>query len=262
MELKRRAQDNVWIACGHILKRTANDVGLHDASDGVRCALCIECARQLRSLPPEQSADVSKAARWAVVSPEALAKLLPQSVVVFRRQLLNRDLLRQRRQARRDERRRAEHNSSPRRQGLPLLTADDCRGCGACCRHVGHPMFIRPLAAAAETEGWYRLWPDAADALGRQYASERHSQRMSERAWILLPIHLKQEIIDYWTQLGREVKPGRRDGLDDYGEPCFWLDAHGTCRHHRHRPAVCEDFEVGGEACRRFVRESRQEDQS
>ena len=32
--------------------------------------------------------------------------------------------------------------------------------------------------------------------------------------------------------------------------PCIWLNrASGKCNHHQHRPNVCRDFEIGGEAC-------------
>jgi len=36
-------------------------------------------------------------------------------------------------------------------------------------------------------------------------------------------------------------------------KPCLWLDLQtGKCKHYGHRPDVCREFEVGGEACERF----------
>lgn len=34
------------------------------------------------------------------------------------------------------------------------------------------------------------------------------------------------------------------------GKPCFWYDINSKkCKHHQHRPFVCEDFEIGSAAC-------------
>ena len=104
------------------------------------------------------------------------------------------------------------------RNSLPLITASDCRGCGACCRHVGHPMFLR-------------------------YAGPGQP---AEPAWRSLPRRLKREVLAYLKAKGPR---------DDYGEPCIWLEPDGTCRHYEHRPRVCRDFEAGEEDCLRFRRE-------
>ena len=90
---------------------------------------------------------------------------------------------------------------------LPII--DNCDDCGACCQHVGHPM-------------WFR----------------------DEQEWIDLPAEMKGEHIRYLASIA---------GSDDYGEPCYWLDeATKKCKHHDLRPAVCKDFEIGGDDCRRI----------
>jgi Fe-S-cluster containining protein len=252
MRKNRQAQDRTWVACRHVRDGTATEVRLYPRGPVAgRAAVCKKCSpvradifRMLPEMPPAARAPYEwmlsrvqeeRGECFHLAGPEELAALLRPPTTVIGRQFLNRDLLRERRRARREDRHRAEHSGTPRRRALPLLTADDCRGCGACCRHVGHPMFMRHLPAES-----------AAD-----YASDRRSPGRSERAWVLLPIHLKQEFLAYLEQTG---------GGNDDGEPCYWLDPDGTCRHYEHRPRVCEWFEVGGEACRRFVRESRQED--
>ncbi len=51
------------------------------------------------------------------------------------------------------------------------------------------------------------------------------------------------------------VSRGACQGSGD--EPCLWLNrASGRCRHHKHRPDVCRQFEVGGEACLRIRAEA------
>ena len=100
-----------------------------------------------------------------------------------------------------------------KRKSLPVITKAECKGCGACCRHVGHPMFVRAGFFDSEPAG--------------------------EEAWQNLPEDLKREVSDYLDAL---------DG-DDLGESCIWLEPDGTCRHYEHRPRVCREFEVGGESC-------------
>jgi Fe-S-cluster containining protein len=108
------------------------------------------------------------------------------------------------------------------------VTKADCKGCGACCRHVGHPMF------------WWDVWGEG---------------RPEEKYWTRLPKHLKREVEAHWEKRLADYEAGLRDTTDDYGEPCFWLLPDGTCKHHEYRPEVCRDFEVGGEDCLRFRRE-------
>jgi Fe-S-cluster containining protein len=110
---------------------------------------------------------------------------------------------------------------------ISLPTEADCKGCGACCRHVGHPMFKRYGG---------RTLP-------------------AEEPWRKLPRRLKREVLNHYRRLVREFRAGLRPAVDDYGEPCTWLQADGTCKHHEYRPEVCRDFEVGEEDCLRFRRE-------
>lgn len=45
-----------------------------------------------------------------------------------------------------------------------------------------------------------------------------------------------------------------KDGWPD-SQPCFWLDpATKRCIHYEHRPEICRDFPVGGDACRSLRR--------
>lgn len=56
--------------------------------------------------------------------------------------------------------------------------------------------------------------------------------------WKSLPQELKDEIDTY------VMSPRYNDT-----HPCFWLDGNGRCRHYEHRPEICRDYELGGEAC-------------
>jgi Fe-S-cluster containining protein len=115
-----------------------------------------------------------------------------------------------------------------KRHALPVITPADCKGCGACCRHVGHPMF----------------GPLIDEATGRQLPAP-----LLDPEFVALPRHLRRELVEYRRFLLA------RDIGDDFGWPCIWLKPDGTCRHYEHRPRVCRDFELGGEACLRFRRE-------
>ena len=118
-----------------------------------------------------------------------------------------------------------------KRRALPVITPADCEGCGACCRHVGHPMFYAVI-------NW---------ETGRYPAGDDY--RPPDPLFVALPVRLKHELVAY-------ARRCLRDGEgDDYGEPCIWLTPDGTCRHYEHRPQVCRDFEMGGEDCLRFRRE-------
>jgi Fe-S-cluster containining protein len=106
---------------------------------------------------------------------------------------------------------------------LPILPPDDpCRGCGACCRHLGWPPFL---------------------LYGELYGPE-----MSEEAWE----HLEQE----HPQLAQEIQLAReRCRFKREGEmgPCSWYDPETRrCKHHELRPQICRDFEPGSEDCLRF----------
>jgi Fe-S-cluster containining protein len=114
-----------------------------------------------------------------------------------------------------------------KRVPLDVVTKADCKGCGACCRHMGRPVFRRYTG------------PDSP----------------AEKYWTRLPRHLKDEIDAHIAVFEEEYRAGLREAPDDYGEPCIWLLPDGTCKHYKHRPRVCREFEVGGEACLRIRRE-------
>jgi Fe-S-cluster containining protein len=116
------------------------------------------------------------------------------------------------------------------RRPLHVLTAADCKGCGACCRHVGHPMFMLGSEVGFS-------WPP-------------------ETPWINLPDELKRRHREYLADRGYLAYRGYLADLDgDDGEPCYWLQPDGTCAHYEHRPDVCREFEVSGDSCLRFRRE-------
>ena len=88
-----------------------------------------------------------------------------------------------------------------------------CSGCGACCLHVGHPMYFKGSASSP-----------------------------AETAWRDLPQDLKREHNEYLQAI-----------TDDYGQPCYWLDlATRTCKQYEHRPQVCRDLETGSADCLRL----------
>ena len=113
---------------------------------------------------------------------------------------------------------------SPTRRELVVITPGVCKGCGACCRHMGHPVFLR-------------------------YGGP---QLHAEEGWLNLPEPLKSEIDAYLARLMEERDKGLRGHAGDYGEPCIWLEPSGACRHYEYRPWVCRDFERDGEDCLRI----------
>jgi Fe-S-cluster containining protein len=90
-----------------------------------------------------------------------------------------------------------------------LPVLDDCRGCGACCMTQGSPP-------------------------GYAYPPFRPDD---------LPAELVAELDAYYAECERTG-----DWRDE--QPCFWLDLETRrCKHYRYRPDICQDFEVGSEAC-------------
>ena len=106
--------------------------------------------------------------------------------------------------------------------GLPVLPADDpCRGCGACCLHVGWPPFFR-----ARDPRWERLVRKRSD--------------------------LVEEIKQAESRFGASGGWKRVKGMNPE-IPCVWYD-HATrrCRHYELRPDACREFEPGEGDCLRF----------
>jgi Fe-S-cluster containining protein len=98
---------------------------------------------------------------------------------------------------------------------LPLI--DSCDGCGACCRVVTLPPFVRHIDGTGE-DGWERLRWDRPD------------------------------LMDELSQAARSVKS---TGAVSFGTPCSWYDpASCRCRHYDYRPAACRAFALGGIDCR------------
>jgi len=102
-----------------------------------------------------------------------------------------------------------------------LPTISDCDSCGICCLHMGYPSYVTSPASNSCVSG-----PSS-----------------SEKAWLEMPEELKQELLDYIHNYHSPVD-GELDG------PCVWYDAEGRrCKHHEHRPEVCQNFAVGGKGC-------------
>ena len=89
---------------------------------------------------------------------------------------------------------------------LPVI--NPCAGCGECCMHCGHPMFLR-------------------------YGD------FVEDAYVNLPQSLRREFDEYIAAL----EPTTDDPDPDDGQPCYWFDSETKrCKHYEHRPKVCRDY--------------------
>jgi Fe-S-cluster containining protein len=139
----------------------------------------------------------------------------------------------------REEQRRRDARKRGARQPLPVL---DCKGCGACCRHMGHPPFPRDYGGerAQTLPGELFLYDFADDPV-------RDGTPMDGYVPVKLPPEVEAPLLAYYRDLHD----------DDYGQPCVWLAADGTCAHYDLRPYTCREFEVGGEDCLRLRREAK-----
>ncbi len=110
----------------------------------------------------------------------------------------------------------------PHHPSLPLI--ESCEGCGACCRVVTSPPFVRVFGLPGE-ETWERLRWDRPDLIA--------------------------EIL--------KAEAARRSaGHPSFGTPCLWLDPDsGRCLHYDERPRACRQFELGGVDCRDARRRAR-----
>ncbi|HWE39673.1 MAG TPA: YkgJ family cysteine cluster protein [Isosphaeraceae bacterium] len=98
---------------------------------------------------------------------------------------------------------------------LPMI--ESCEGCGACCRVVTSPPFVRVFGAAGE-DTWERLRWERPDLVAEVLADERDR---------------------------------RAAGGPTFGTPCLWFDAGSDrCLHYDDRPRACRQFAVGGDDCR------------
>ncbi len=101
--------------------------------------------------------------------------------------------------------------------GADLPVIESCDGCGACCRVVTLPPFVRHLDGTGE-EAWERLRWDRPELMAALLDAER-------------------------------VR--RATGGPTFGTPCLWYDDDsGRCRHYDHRPLACRTFAVGEVDCR------------
>jgi Fe-S-cluster containining protein len=101
---------------------------------------------------------------------------------------------------------------------FPIITAADCRGCGACC----YGLVVPPFDVNDDTDAEFNA----------------------------LPEELQREINAAWDAACDA------DGHLRSSPPCCWLDVEtNTCRNYEHRPAVCREFEPGCYECHEFRRE-------
>jgi hypothetical protein len=104
---------------------------------------------------------------------------------------------------------------------LPVLSLPpdvNCGNCnGACCRHMGYPPF----------------WA--------MYTEPEHAEN-SDPEWIALMVT--------HPELAMEARQGAIDHRGDQELPCIWLDLEtNRCKHYKHRPQVCRDFEERSDGC-------------
>jgi uncharacterized protein len=98
----------------------------------------------------------------------------------------------------------------------PLPLIESCDDCGACCRVVTLPPFVRHLDGTGE-DGWERLRWDRPDLVAA----------------------LRETIVSL-----------KSTGGASFGTPCSWYDLDSDrCRHYDYRPAACRAFAVGGVDC-------------
>ncbi len=113
------------------------------------------------------------------------------------------------------------------RIALPLVSP--CTGCGNCCRSIGLPPF-----EVANPD----LGPQSKE---RTPGGCRTCEQLRDMdAFARMPASLRAE----HAAMLRDLKD------DPSGKPCAWLDKEtGQCINYEYRPAVCQDFAVGSDAC-------------
>ncbi|MGD9856034.1 MAG: YkgJ family cysteine cluster protein [Planctomycetaceae bacterium] len=100
---------------------------------------------------------------------------------------------------------------------LDVLEPASCDGCGLCCEGIGSPVLL------------YQSLPGC---------DGPHPHRPPG-----LPQSLIDEIDEHFLGLPRGQEPQ---------VCCLWYDpAAKRCRHYDWRPAICRDYELGGDACLR-----------
>lgn len=100
--------------------------------------------------------------------------------------------------------------------GPPLRTLTSCEACGACCRVVTRPPFLRRTDGTGE-EAWETLRRD-------------HPERLAD--------------------LNAADAARRASGLPDYGTPCLWYDpVEARCLYYDLRPNACRAFALNSTDC-------------
>jgi len=134
-----------------------------------------------------------------------------------------------------DNRGEGEHSDNavlPRRiMGMKLPIIESCDGCGACCmEQESPPGYISFLS-----------YPEFAEEEDYTGDAERFKN---------LPPHLLDELKEYHARLlSNSPPPG--------DQPCIWLDLETRkCKHYEHRPSICRDMEMGGDACRAWRKDA------
>jgi Fe-S-cluster containining protein len=115
---------------------------------------------------------------------------------------------------------------------LTVLDAGDpCRGCGACCTHVGTP------------PGFAFFYP----------RKPQDTARCRSLAWGEDPAHhdsAPPEAREILATYYAAVASGTIEDRTRHAAPCLWYDPGARrCRWHAHRPEVCREFEPGEGSC-------------
>ena len=116
---------------------------------------------------------------------------------------------------------------------LPLL---DCHGCGVCCLHMGYPAFNLSNQQLEKVALGEKLSATEIEELGPAASADL-------TRWEQMPEELRADLLE--TILA--YTPPAKGELD---QACIWLHPDTRlCMHHKSRPQVCRDFEIGCQQC-------------
>lgn len=100
---------------------------------------------------------------------------------------------------------------------LPVVSCEDC---GACCTHIRTPPFVFCFVD------------------GRPIPMDGDDEFEDGKTFLSAPTEAHHAFVD-----------GLKDNRPEES-PCSWWDQDTKrCRWYGHRPAICREYEVGGESC-------------
>jgi Fe-S-cluster containining protein len=90
-------------------------------------------------------------------------------------------------------------------------------------------------------------WPALANPANDLASCRKVAGAADYASWFAMPEAIRQELTAYYrAALTERTIPDRCDS----GLPCLLFDeATRRCRVYEHRPEICREYEVGGEAC-------------